>query len=50
MYDKKVSKSCWFENKFNLSSIGKKYLKGIVGASSNVLGRNKPFLKLKYSL
>ena len=25
-------------------------VKGIVGASSNVLGRNKPFLKLKYIL
>jgi hypothetical protein len=25
-------------------------LKGIVGASSDVLGENKPFLKLKYLL
>jgi hypothetical protein len=28
----------------------RKVLKGIVGASSNVLGKNKAFLKLKYLL
>jgi hypothetical protein len=27
-----------------------KFFKGIVSASSNVLGRNNPFLKLKYLL
>jgi hypothetical protein len=25
-------------------------IKGIVGAASNLLGKNKPFLKLKYLL
>jgi hypothetical protein len=33
-----------------MSQENQKILKGIVGASSNLLGKNKAFLKLKYLL